>query len=67
MWRGVDVRGGADERQEAGAEALGTASFLRVTEQRTTKPWKFLARSCLAWSQPGPLWAGTMGFLRTGR
>lgn len=26
---------------------VGAASFLRVMEQRTTKPWKFLARSCL--------------------
>lgn len=46
---------------------LRAASFLRVMEQRTTRPWEFLARSYLGWSQPGPLWAGTMGFLRTRR
>lgn len=64
--RGHERRG--RERQEAGAEAWGmAASFLRVMEQRTTSAWKFLARSCLEWSQPGPLWAGTMGFLRTRR
>lgn len=64
--RGYERRGHG--RQEAGAEAWSVAaSFLRVMEQRTTNAWKFLARSCLEWSQPGPLWAGTMGFLRTRR
>lgn len=49
----------------AGAEASG--SFLRAMGRRTIGPWKSLGRSCPACSQPGHLWAGTMGFLRTRR
>lgn len=60
---------GDETKREAGTEASGlgggSASFLRVMEQKTTRPWTFLVRSCLGWSQPGPLWAGTMVFLRT--
>lgn len=49
----------------AAAEASG--SVLRAMGQRTIRPWISPVRSCLACSRPGPLWAGTMGFLRTGR
>lgn len=49
----------------AAAEASG--SFLRATGRRTIGAWRSPERSCRACSQPGPLWAGTMGFLRTGR
>lgn len=49
----------------AGAE--GSGSLLRVTGRRAIGLWRFPVRTCLACSQPGPSWAGTMGFLRTGR
>lgn len=49
----------------AAAEASG--SVLRAMGQRTIRPWISPVRIFPACSRPGPLWAGTMGFLRIGR